>query len=145
MQCLSCRGADLERALGALVFGLRFNGSFTCMGPRRLFLVGLAESEVSQFEARLEGELAKLESVPLPSATIRLLKEMTDDARSRGGVVRLHGLRHDTQASASATMIVHAKPEMLCMRTGLFAPILSVMRAATVEDALVANAAWTTR
>ena len=33
-------GADVERAVAALAFGLRLNGSATCMAPRRLFLVG---------------------------------------------------------------------------------------------------------
>ena len=33
-------GADLDRTVAAVVFGLRFNGSATCMAPRRLFLIG---------------------------------------------------------------------------------------------------------
>ena len=33
-------GAELDRAVKALAFGLRLNGSATCMAPRRLFLVG---------------------------------------------------------------------------------------------------------
>ncbi len=33
-------GADLDRTVAALAFGLRLNGSATCMAPRRLFLVG---------------------------------------------------------------------------------------------------------
>ena len=33
-------GAAVDRAAAALAFGLRFNGSATCMAPRRLFLVG---------------------------------------------------------------------------------------------------------
>ena len=33
-------GAEVERTVAALAFGLRLNGSATCMAPRRLFLVG---------------------------------------------------------------------------------------------------------
>ncbi len=51
-------GADLDRLVKALVFGLRLNGSATCMAPRRLILIG-------QNSDALVSRLVKtLESVP---------------------------------------------------------------------------------
>ena len=133
-------GADMERVLGALSFGMRFNGSFTCMAPRRVFLVGMDVGQAAGFEIRLAEVLGKSGSVTIPPATAKLLKEMMREARSHGAEVVLDGLR-ESEASAAATLICGATPDLICMQASVFAPLLSVMRTTDAEEALAADAA----
>ncbi len=145
-------GADLERAIAALGFGLRFNGSATCMAPRRVFLVGFAEGEASWFEGELAAALDWLVDVPLAKKTEMLLRELIDDALSQGARVLLHGIeepgieepgieKSGVEGEAGATLITDATPALKAMQTEIFAPILSVMRAANLDEALAASAA----
>jgi len=132
-------GADVERATLALAFGLRFNGSFTCMAPRRVIVVGMAEAAAAEFEGRLAAELRKIPPVALTKEVAGLLRSLIADARDRGAEIVLDGT--DEGNEASVTLISGATPDLLAMQTEIFAPILSVMRAADLDEALAANAA----
>jgi acyl-CoA reductase-like NAD-dependent aldehyde dehydrogenase len=135
-------GADLEHALRALVFGLRFNGSFTCMAPRRIFLVGLGDAEAARLESRLAAVLKELAAVPLPEKTGKLMVELIEDGRIHGAEILLDGWSEfDDSQAVSATLISRATPAMLSMQTDVFAPILSIMRTVDLGEALAANAA----
>ena len=140
-------GADLERAIAALSFGLRFNGSATCMAPRRVFLVGLAESDAGRFEDELATALDWPVDVPVAKKTEMLLRELIDDALSQGARVLLHGIeergveKSGVEGEAGATLITEATPALQAMQTEIFSPILSVMRAANLDEALAASAA----
>ena len=136
-------GADLEHAVRALVFGQRFNGSATCMAPRRVFLVGLAEARAAEFEERLKAALMELDPVLLPAGGETLLRELIADAREQGAEVELDGLAdgEDDWAACSATLILRATPALKAMQTDIFAPVLSVMRVTDAEEALAAHAA----
>lgn len=137
-------GADLERAIAALGFGLRFNGSFTCMAPRRVFLVGLAEGEAAWFEGELAAALDWLVEVPVAKKTETVLRELIDDALSQGARVLLNGSeKSDVEGEVAATLITDATPALKAMQAEIFAPILSVMRAANLDEALAASAACT--
>jgi acyl-CoA reductase-like NAD-dependent aldehyde dehydrogenase len=131
-------GADLGHTIRVLTFGLRFNGSCTCMAPRRVFLVGLAEGEAARFEAGLAAALGELAAVPVLAKTEALVRELISDARRQGAEVVLDGLRETGEAAA--TLIWGATPALLSMRTDVFAPVLSVMRTADAGEALAANA-----
>jgi aldehyde dehydrogenase (NAD+) len=131
-------GAEIARVVQALAFGLRFNGSFTCMAPRRVFLVGLPEED--GFEASLVQQLKVLAPVPLPPKTYALLGELLEDARRQGADVLLDGVRTGTN-SVGMTVIANAIPSLRSMQTDVFAPVLSIMRVADVDEALAANAA----
>jgi len=135
-------GAELEHLARAIGFGLRFNGSFTCMAPRRVFLVGLSEVEVAQVEARLAAMARELAPVPLPAKTEELLQELVEDARGQGAEIALDGLEdRDDPRGAGATLICRATPAMRAMQADIFAPVLSVMRTADLGETLAANGA----
>jgi aldehyde dehydrogenase (NAD+) len=135
-------GAELEHLARAIGFGLRFNGSFTCMAPRRMFLVGLSEVEVAQVEARLAAMARELAPVPLPAKTEELLQELVEDARGQGAEIALDGLEdRDDPRGAGATLICRATPAMRAMQADIFAPVLSVMRTADLGETLAANGA----
>lgn len=123
--------ADRERALEAILFGMRLNGSFTCMAPRRLFLVGMEAAQAEAMESELRARLAELPAVPVSEATREELRGMVEDARRRGAEIALDGSRNDDgNGGVSATLILHAQVSMRAMRGEVFAPVLSVMRVA---------------
>jgi acyl-CoA reductase-like NAD-dependent aldehyde dehydrogenase len=132
-------GADFGHTIQALQFGLRFNGSFTCMAPRRVFLVGLAEARAAEFEVGLVQALKRIAPVAVPAKTHVRLGEMLADAREQGGEILLNGLGDGD--GVGVTLIAWATPAMLAMQTDVFAPVLSVMRTADVGEALAASAA----
>jgi aldehyde dehydrogenase (NAD+) len=135
-------GADVAHTIGALAFGMRLNGSCTCMAPRRVFLVGWGEAEAARFEGLLATQLDWLSDVPVPEKTERLVRELIGDAEAQGGVAMLHGPDESGGAGLLApTLLVKATPGMLAMQTDVFAPVLSVMRAVDFEEALAADAA----
>lgn len=135
-------GADLDRTIRALVFGLRFNGSATCMAPRRVFLVGLAEAEAVQFESGLAAALAEIGPAPLSPAAEDHLCAILADAHEQQAEVALHGFSDVGQSGAARpTLILHATPSLAAMRENIFAPILSVMRTVDLDEAFAAYAA----
>lgn len=133
-------GADTAHAIDALAFGLRFNGSATCMAPRRLFLIGFSEESADSFQTHLAAALAVQPPVPLPPRILAQLRDLVEDARIQGASLLLNGITQADQA-ACVTLITQATPSLLSMQTEIFAPILSVMRAANADEALAADAA----
>ena len=125
-------GADLDRVAAALVFGLRLNGSATCMAPRRLFLVGPNPALLS----KLLQQMKSLPAVALPIATQSKLTALLQDAEFHGGTVLLQG----TVEALTSAVIVQAKPEMRLAQSDLFAPVLCIFETADVEAAIAAHA-----
>jgi acyl-CoA reductase-like NAD-dependent aldehyde dehydrogenase len=125
-------GVDQERVLQALTFGLRLNGSATCMAPRRLFLVG----EFAGFVAALCERLSREPLVALPAHTQNLLTAALDDARNRGATVQLGG-----SIEAMNFVMVHgATGDMRIAQTDIFAPVLCVFNVPDVDAAVHAHA-----
>jgi acyl-CoA reductase-like NAD-dependent aldehyde dehydrogenase len=132
-------GADIERTVQALAFGLRFNGSFTCMAPRRVFLVGAVDDGL---EGRLAAELGTITPVAVTEATARLLRGLIEDAREQGAEILLDGIGDSSGAGMlGVTLIAGATPALRSMQAEIFAPVLSVMRARDLDEVLTANAA----
>lgn len=135
-------GADHDQATHALAFGMRLNGSATCMAPRRVFLVGLSEQAAIDFQVGLAAALAAVEPIPLPATTMRQLEEILSDAREQQAEVVLDGLAvPDSEESCRPTLITRATPALRSMQADIFAPVLSVMSAANADEALAAYAA----
>jgi acyl-CoA reductase-like NAD-dependent aldehyde dehydrogenase len=120
-------GADLERTVDALTFGLRLNGSATCMAPRRLFLVG---GHPGLLPALLD-RLKDLPPIPLPGRIRMHLADLLEDARRLGGAVLDEG---------SAVLIGQATPEMQIARSDIFAPVLCIFDVPDMEAAIAAHA-----
>jgi acyl-CoA reductase-like NAD-dependent aldehyde dehydrogenase len=120
-------GAALDRTVAALIFGLRLNGSATCMAPRRLFLVG---EHPGLLPALLE-QLKSLPPIPLPGHIRAHLADLLDDARRLGGAVLVEG---------SVALIGRATPEMHIARSDIFAPVLCIFEVSDTEAAIAAHA-----
>ena len=111
--------ADVERLAAALAFGMRLNGSATCMAPRRLFVVG---EEPAGLVERLISRFAEVRAVPLAQATEAQLAEDLDEAGALGATII--GL----ERAGGPVLVLDARPEMKIARADVFAPVLSVVR-----------------
>jgi acyl-CoA reductase-like NAD-dependent aldehyde dehydrogenase len=125
-------GAAQDRTVAALAFGLRLNGSATCMAPRRLFLVG----EHPGLLPALLDLLKSLPPVALPAATQAQLADLLNDAQRLGGRVQMDG---STQALRYA-LISKATPEMRIVQSDIFAPVLCIFDVPDTDAAIAAHA-----
>ncbi len=127
-------GADLRRAAEALAFGLRLNGSATCMAPRRLFV---SSSVADKLLELLRERLAGLPPVPLNSRCAEGLRELLTEAETCGAEV----VEERDGAALRYALILNATPEMRAMETDIPAPLLSVLRFNNLDAAVEAHGA----
>ena len=120
-------GADRQRVLAALSFGLRLNGSATCMAPRRLFLVG-------DHHGLVDALLAQLENLP-PAAvspcTQQRLDGLLEDARVQGATLHRR---------PQFAVVRGARGNMRIAQEDISAPVLSIFEHTGVEEALQQHA-----
>ncbi|WP_263376891.1 aldehyde dehydrogenase family protein [Granulicella aggregans] len=128
--------ADLSRVVKALAFGMRLNGSATCMAPRRVILVGTDEQRRKRFIEMLLSALDWIKGVPLSESVQRELHMLLEDARLFGG--RVHG---KVEAAQQPIVIADATPEMLATRADIFAPVLTIMEARDTPEAIALHEA----
>jgi acyl-CoA reductase-like NAD-dependent aldehyde dehydrogenase len=133
--------ADLNRVVAALTFGMRLNGSATCMAPRRIFATGTVANKLA---GHLATALDQLDPVQVPESTSNLLQELMFDAESSGAKFFLNGFDAATHTEGGGTLlyptlVVRATPDMRIAQTDVFAPVLSIIEVANWEEALAAN------
>jgi acyl-CoA reductase-like NAD-dependent aldehyde dehydrogenase len=125
-------GATVDRVAAALAFGLRLNGSATCMAPRRLFLVGdhpgLVPAMLDSFKA--------LPAVALPARTQVQFAELLEDAQRRGGSLLMDGSVEELRFA----VISRATPDMRIAQSDIFAPVLSIFDVPNTDAAIAAHA-----
>ncbi len=128
--------ADQSRVVKALAFGMRLNGSATCMAPRRVILVGADEQRRKRFIEMLLSALDWVKGVPLSESVQCELHTLLEDARLNGGHV--HG---KVEAAQQPIVISDATPEMLATRADIFAPVLTIMDARDTQEAVALHEA----
>lgn len=139
--------ADPVRLADALAFGMRLNGSATCMAPRRLFLVGFDSAARGRLVSCVREAFARTPPVHVPRETGAVLKALLVDARRQGMEV-IGGLAVDSSAQdlpgralVQPCLILGANPTMEIARTDIFAPVLSVIDVADSNALLEAESA----
>ncbi len=126
-------GADLDRAAEALAFGIRLNGSATCMAPRRVFV---AQPVAEAFEAKLGAALSGLAPVPVPQGTRDRLRDLVAEAQFLGARTVVDGLLPPIEsAGVGATLLARVRPEMRVAREDIFAPVLSMLSFRSAAEA----------
>ncbi len=128
-------GADLTRVVEALAFGLRLNGSATCMAPRRVIASKTIIDDVVQ---RLLPIADTVPPAAVSTKAVRLLAEVVGDACRKGAVMVRDGQRG---LNATPTLVKDVKPDDLIMRTDVFAPLLAFCAVPDERAALRAHAA----
>jgi aldehyde dehydrogenase (NAD+) len=125
--------ADSDRVLAALEFGMRLNGSATCMAPRRLMLVG---DDHEALISALRTRFAEMEGVLVGEGVRGQLQALVEEAAAKGA--RVGG---DVRALVLKPLLVlNATPDMQVTQTDVFAPILCVMSFKNAEEMLSADA-----
>ncbi|QDS89408.1 Succinate-semialdehyde dehydrogenase [NADP(+)] [Rosistilla ulvae] len=119
-------GADSQRVVRSLLFGLNFNSGATCIAPRRVFV---PRQQSDYYRKRLTSQLARLPAVPVHRSVGERLVQVVEDAIARGAQV-VGGL-WDRQAfertgCTPPLVLFGARPDWQLMSADLFAPIAAV-------------------
>ncbi|MDE3103883.1 MAG: aldehyde dehydrogenase family protein [Acidobacteriota bacterium] len=128
--------AELDLVVRALCFGLRLNGSATCMAPRRIFLTQGAEAKREALVQQLRAALPMLPAVPLPSAVQIQLQSLVQQAVDAGATA--HG---SVLPQQPALLLTGVTPAMAVAQADLFAPVLMLMEPLEATDLADAIAA----
>jgi aldehyde dehydrogenase (NAD+) len=128
--------ADLSRVVKALSFGMRLNGSATCMAPRRVILVGADTSRREALIAQLKTAFDAVRGVSLPAKVQRQLHILIGDAIEAGALV--HGV---LQTAQQPLLVTDATPAMQIAQADIFAPVLTLLEARDTRDAIAINEA----
>ncbi len=118
--------ANVGRAVDAILFGLRLNGSATCIASRRVFL---HRDTAASFKRQLLERLGTVEAISVPHRVLDLVRSLVADALQHNA--NLITPPYDASGLFRPVCIDEATPEMQCMQTDVPAPLLSL---ATVSD-----------
>lgn len=124
-------GADLDLVARALAFGLRFNGSATCIAPRRVFV---PQDLAAGLEWRLAERLATLPPVPVPLPVRHRVARLAAEAITGGA--RAIGPLSSPEAPMKPLALAAARPDMALLSEDVFAPVLALVTVADMEEAL---------
>lgn len=135
--------ADFGLVADCLWFGLRLNGSRTCLAPRRVFV---REEQAEQVLERLRVRIAAaagLRNCAEPcgdreAAAVRRALAVVGEALQQGAVLRSGSLPDVSKNTPAVIPMIldFVRPEMLVAREDLFFPVLSVLRVRDEEEAL---------
>lgn len=138
-------GADTDRVAACVAWGLTLNGGATCIGPRRLIAVGDTLDPIKQ---RLISRFVAASPSRVPDAVTETVRRVLTQEFDAGAEV-VSPVGFDRAALDQACDARELPPLILVPAEGspaladsdVFAPVLSLQRAATAEDALrLANA-----
>lgn len=125
-------GADVALVARALAFGLRFNGSATCIAPRRVFVPRALAAEL---EDALRRAVAAIPPATVPLPVRRRLDGLVHAAVAEGARV-LGALPGDADPAMAPLILADARPDMALLREELFAPVLSLVPVRDLDEAL---------
>jgi len=114
--------ADVERVVKALTFGMRLNGSATCMAPRRVFLFGASASRKDELVRELLVALGRIQGVRLGEKIRRQFAELVEGAVGMGA--RVHG---ELSAEQRPVLLTNVTAEMEIARADVFTPLLMLL------------------
>ncbi len=129
--------ADLARTARALTFGMRLNGSATCMAPRRLILAGLSPQQRADLLGMLQQQFSSVPAIRLSAPVARQISDLLKDADRLGGEV----IGHRDSSNMRPLLVLGGRPEMALAQADLFAPILTVLEAANLDEAIALESA----
>lgn len=125
-------GADLDLVARALAFGLRFNGSATCIAPRRVFV---ARADAGALESALSARLLEVPAVRLTAETRAGLAGLVAQAIA-AGARPLTGPPDLAGPEVPPIVLAEAAPGMALLQADVFAPVLAIVTVANVDEAL---------
>ncbi|MGF7160568.1 acyl-CoA reductase-like NAD-dependent aldehyde dehydrogenase [Rhodoligotrophos appendicifer] len=128
--------ADIEMTANALAYGLRLNGSATCIAPRRVIAVGETYAALRDV---LLLRRTQITGRPASTAAVVKLTGLLRDARSGGA--EIHGDFPVMGQPMIPLIIENVDLASPLARADIFAPVLMLFQAKEIEDAVaMANA-----
>ncbi|HEX6985536.1 MAG TPA: aldehyde dehydrogenase family protein [Planctomycetaceae bacterium] len=127
--------ADLDLVVRALTLGMTFNGSATCIAPRRVFA---HRSVAAELESRLaQAFAAGAAPVPIESQTAERLESLLSDALRYGARLVTGGTERAAEgARVRPLLLADAPTDAELLKSDLFAPVLSLVPVGSDEEAL---------
>jgi acyl-CoA reductase-like NAD-dependent aldehyde dehydrogenase len=127
--------ADLDRVTAAIGFGMRLNGSATCMAPRRALVMGRTPARREALRRRLEKALGKMDPVRLSDTVYAQLWELIDAAEAEGAMVfGARGAQTGDGWMQAPVLLTEVKPAMHIAQADIFAPVLSMIDVSTITE-----------
>jgi aldehyde dehydrogenase (NAD+) len=114
--------ADPKCLADALCFGMRLNGSATCMAPRRLILIGDGHEPLVE---ELRTRFAAMDAVSIGDGARTGLSSLLAEAQAQGATV-LGGIE---DGSLRPILVLGGSPGMALVQADIFAPVLTVIAA----------------
>jgi acyl-CoA reductase-like NAD-dependent aldehyde dehydrogenase len=125
--------ADLYRAVALLKFGLEFNGSATCIAPRRVFIV---RSMLEKFEHLLLSRFEDYPLAPIAESAAAQARPLVLGAMQQGARLVVGKITGDKLLGP--LILLHTSADMPIMSADIMAPLLSVHVVSDVPDAIAA-------
>ncbi len=123
--------ADLDLVARALRFGMTFNGSFTCIAPRRVFV---SHRRLAELEEKLIGELSAVAPVPIDTATESEVCRSTEEALAWGARLSFGAL--PSAPAMRPLVLADTTPAMAVHRADVAAPLLALCAVDDDQQAL---------
>jgi len=118
--------ADLKRVTQALRLGLRFNGSQTCIAPRRIMCEPNAYEALKQQAGSL---VDGIDAVSLPTRAVQHARELIQDAVDHGAKL-LAGAMPEPGQPMEPVVLGSVDQSSRLAQADVFAPVISLMRCA---------------
>jgi acyl-CoA reductase-like NAD-dependent aldehyde dehydrogenase len=126
--------ADLDLATRALLFGLRLNGSATCIAPRRVFV---ARRLAERLEAQLASALGDSPRAVASSAVAAKLRPLLSGALDAGATLLTGSYsRSEDEPLELPLVLTGCRTGMQLLQEDVFAPVLSLVIFDTDEEAV---------
>jgi len=130
--------ADLSLVARMLAFGLQFNGSATCIAPRRVFVPAPL---LKPLEALLRPALDAMTALPVePAARSRAAALIADAVRDGARPLRTPRGDEQTDGSGPAVMmpmvLSDVSHDSALLKADVFAPVVSLVSVENIEQAL---------
>jgi acyl-CoA reductase-like NAD-dependent aldehyde dehydrogenase len=129
-------GANMDRVVRALAFGMRLNGSSTCMAPRRLLLVGATPEQKQQLVERLLQAFQTIDPVRVTASTHLRLNTLLRDANAAGA--RICG--EASSESMRPILLTDGASTMAIAQEDIFAPVVTLIELKDTTAVLAAQA-----
>ena len=127
-----CEDADVSLAAEAIAFGLRFNGSATCIAPRRVFV---PTSLCQQLQRELTDRVALFSPVRVPPAVVWQTRELLQRA-AQAGVQQLTGNIVADDSLRPIVLLQGPSAGEPILMEDIFAPVVLLQEVSSIEQAL---------
>lgn len=130
-------GADVNRVIDSLAFGLLFNSGATCIGPRRLII--LNHPTTSEITHRLINRLRDATEVSVHPAARSGVADLIDNALENGAEDSLgqyNAGRLRNTGKMHPVVLQNVPDDHAILQSDVFAPVISIIPVQKIEQAI---------